>query len=105
MAEFETADDRRAIVVPSLRLEFRWAADRWTHAIDGVSESGLVRIVRAIEGDPDRDDPARVVSPAYQQLHFQSADGLAQALLVGQSGLHHFSAVFTLREGTEGVGV
>ncbi len=53
----------------------------------------------SIEGDPERDDPTRVISPAYQQLQFQT-DGpkIIQALLVGQSGPHHFSAVFAMEE-------
>ncbi len=40
----------------------------------------------------------RVVSPAYQQLQFQEDGRAVQALLVGQSGPHHFSAVFAVEE-------
>lgn len=103
MAEFETTDDRRAIVAPGLLLEFQWTGDRWAHAL-GIGPD-LARVARTVEGDPRRDDPARVVSPAYQQIQFQSGPEGAQALLVGQSGPHHFSAVFTVRDGPGEAGV
>ena len=103
--------DSRSISAESLRLAFRWTGHSWTHAIElKGSTSGRPRVLAvALEGDPERDDPARVVSPAYQQLHFQEAEGSSlQALVVGQSGPHHFSAVFTFEEregGTIAIGV
>lgn len=96
MLELVSEGDRRSIVTSSLRLEFRWSEDRWIHAIEPIPSSRP--IVRTIEGDLDSDDPTRVVSPAYQQLEFQERDAGLQALLVGQSGPHHFSAVFTVEE-------
>jgi hypothetical protein len=103
MVELETDGECRSIVTPTLRLAFRWVDDRWTHSIE-PGPSG-VPIARTIEGDPARDDPSRVVSPAYQQLEFQEGGGGMQALLVGQSGPHHFSAVFTVEESEGGTDI
>ena len=128
MLELVNDGDRRAIVAGRLRLAFDWTGDRWVHSLEvqkrdstasrviarsvegdssgplgpRLPDVSLLVIVRSVEGDPDRDEPSRVVSPAYQQLEFQG-DGLRlQALLVGQSGPHHFSAVFTVEERTPG---
>ena len=96
MMELVVDGDRRSIVTPNLRLALRWHEDRWLHAVEvGPSRTP---VAWPIEGDPERDDPARVVSPAYQQLEFQERGGGHQALLVGQSGPHHFSAVFTVKD-------
>ena len=97
-ARFEEDDDRKAIVLPDFRLDFRWLDDRWTHELRAVDVALWRSLARAVEGDAGRDDPARVVSPAYQQLHLQQDGPRAMALLVGQSGPHHFSAAFTVRE-------
>jgi hypothetical protein len=102
-AHLEEGDDRRAIVAAGLLLEFRWTGDRWSHAL-GIGPD-LVRVARTVEDDRGGDDPARVVSPAYQQLQCRRAPGGAQVLLVGQSGPHHFSAAFTVREIPGEVGV
>lgn len=102
MADFEEGEDRRAIVAPHLRLVFRRRDDRWTHAID-IRGSGPWRtLAEVIEWDSTRDDPTRVVSPVFQEVHFQrdGADGLA--LLVGQSGSHHFSASFRVLQDLDG---
>jgi hypothetical protein len=103
MVELETDGDCRSIVTPTLRLAFRWSEDRWIHAIE-PGRSG-VPIAWTIEGDPSRDDPSRVVSPAYQQLEFQERGRAIQALLVGQSGPHHFSAVFNVEESEGGTDI
>src|SRR5579864_3678266 len=99
--EFETADDLRAIVTPGLRLAFRWTGDRWTHALEGGPESGRSVLAQAVESN----DLSRVVSPAYQQFHSQRTPETIQAMLLGQAGPHHFSAVFTVRELPEGTDV
>ena len=94
------SDGAAAIVAPAFRLAFLWSVDRWTHALEvgDPLQSGVSAFERG-EGD----DPCRVVSPAYQQLHFQGGDGgPAQALLVGQSGRHHFSAVYSVEGGIDG---
>ncbi|WP_435006763.1 hypothetical protein P12x_004250 [Tundrisphaera lichenicola] len=103
MLELVSDGDRRSIVTASLRLGFRWSADRWIHAIELISPSRP--IAWTIEGDLDRDDPTRVVSPAYQQLEFQERGSGLQALLVGQSGPHHFSAVFSVEESPGGADI
>lgn len=98
---FEDADDGRAIVTPSLRLAFRWAGDRWAHALEAIGpgpDPRPILLARTLEGDAGSDHPARVLSPAYQQLHWRRVDDRAEAMLVGQSGPHHFSAVFSVLE-------
>ncbi len=92
--------DRRVIEAAGFRLVFRWIGDRWTHSLELDQAPSRRPIVRALEGDADRDreGPARVVSPAYQQLQFQESGNTLQALLVGQSGPHHFSSVFSVQE-------
>jgi hypothetical protein len=102
MAESETViaieegGDRPAIVTPRLRLTFQWTGDRWSHALEWP---GVV-VARSVESDPrrERDEPARVISPAYQQVGFQRNGARVQALLVGQAGAHHFAAAFTVKE-------
>ncbi len=97
MPEIDLAEDHQAIVAGAFRLVFRRAGDRWTHDLERRvrGEPAFATFARSFEGDPDRDDPEIVVSPAYQQITLQEAGpGTIQALLVGQSGPHHFSAVF-----------
>ncbi|MEO6811477.1 MAG: hypothetical protein ABI353_20385 [Isosphaeraceae bacterium] len=96
MIEIEETDQTRAIVTRDVRLRFYWNGDRWTHALEIGPERSV--FTESVEGDPARDDPARVVSPAYQELHFQTDGPKTMALLVGRSGPHHFSAVFTVQE-------
>lgn len=97
MVGIESSDDRHTFLTPFGRVEFFWRDDRWVHALTpGVRCDGLPR-VETVEGDPDRDNPARVVSPAYQQAHVETGpDGISRMLLVGQSGPHHFSAAFAI---------
>ena len=107
--KFVTGEDRQAIVAPGLRLTFRRTGHRWAHALaigvdDGEGEGdgeGEPRrfdgIAATVEGEPSRDNPARVVSPAYQDVQPHFADGHVCALLTGQSTPHHFSAVVTAR--------
>jgi hypothetical protein len=96
MIEIEETDETRTIVAQNVRLRFRWSGDRWSHAFEIGPESSV--FAESVEGNPDRDDQARVVSPTYQELHFQTDGPRAMALLVGRSGPHHFSAVFTVQE-------
>jgi hypothetical protein len=100
-----SADDRMAVDTPDLRLAFRWTGDRWTHALEVAAGPSAVVLARALEGDAGRDDPGRVVSPAYQQIHWQGDDDGVRAMLLGQSGAHHFSAVFSVSPSSEGVAV
>jgi hypothetical protein len=97
---FEADEGRRALRSPDLRLTFRWSGDRWTHALElrpGAAGAWL-KIATAIEGDPARDDPARVVSPAYQDIEPHPFEDGTRCLLTGLAGPHHFSSVVTLRE-------
>jgi len=106
MAAFEERGDRRSIVCDDFTLDFERVNDRWTHAI-ALTLLGLPHtIARSVEWDDRRDDPSRVISPVFQELHFQTdVSGIHQALLVGMSGNHHFSAVFSFGESTEGVAI
>jgi hypothetical protein len=106
MTPIEATDLQHAIEARGLRMRFFWRQDRWVHELDIGGEGAWSCLVRTIEGDPDRDDPGRVVSPTYQQFHLTSdGAGTNRALLVGQSGPHHFSAVFTVAEGPGGATV
>ena len=98
MARIVQNDDTFTIDSPPLQLVFTRAGDRWSHAVELAGE----RIASGVEFDPDRDDPDRPVSPAYQQLIGQELPGIAQALLVGQWGHHHGSAVFSVLEAGPG---
>jgi hypothetical protein len=87
----EESEDVRSIVTPDLRLRFRRAGDRWTHAID-IRPGPWQTAADAVEWLAD--DPSQVPGPTYQELHFQrDRDGVV-ALAVGQAGSHHFSASF-----------
>jgi hypothetical protein len=96
--------DSRSIAAGSLRLAFRWTGHSWLHAVEHLDRDESIPRVLALsrEGDVARDDPRRVVSPAYQQIHFQGEGPVVQALLVGQSGPHHVSAVFDFEEHARG---
>ena len=102
MPELVIDGDRRMIVAGAFRLAFTWTGDRWTHALEhlGQGASAHRTLALSFEGDADRDDLERVVSPAYQDLQFQESEAGVMALLVGQSGPHHFSAVFEVSEPT-----
>jgi hypothetical protein len=105
MTEPGTTDSRWWVVAPGLRLEFSWTGDRWTHALWLGPVARTVCAARAVEADPDPDDPARVVSPAYQEVEFERGVDRMGALLLGQAGPHHFSAVFAVWEGPSEVGI
>lgn len=100
--ELESSDDRRAIVTPSLRLVFFWTGDRWRHQVE---LGDLGPLVASVEILGDHRDHARVLSPAYQQFHWEHRGRSVHAMLLGQSGPHHFSAVFTVCEMAEGAEV
>lgn len=87
-------EGRRTLAAGGLAVEFRRLADRWTHAIlvDGLPLAAATEV--------DGPDETRVVSPTYQEIQLQGDD---TALLMGQSGPHHFSAVFRLIETQGGV--
>jgi hypothetical protein len=99
MVQTLRTDDACTIEAPPVRLVFRWVGDRWAHSI----QAGADTLATSEEWDALRGDPARVVSPAFQQLSHQAAREGEQALLVGQWGPHHFSGVFTVTAGRTGV--
>ena len=103
MPEFDVDGETKAIRVGKFRLAFVWSNDRWEHRLEQGDPGSI--LAASLESDPNRDDPARVVSPAYQQLQFQRIGSTYQALLVGQSGPHHFSAVFGLEAQGTGVSI
>lgn len=98
MPGLESTDDTRRIAVRGLTLEFRWTGDRWAHELILDPKRAASRVVRSFELTPDHVQPERVVSPSYQDLHLHDGEGPPRFLLVGQSGPHHFSAVFTVLE-------
>jgi hypothetical protein len=98
MAEFENGADTRSIMTPSFRLVFSWTGDRWAHELRCGGDAGWYRLAGSVEASPKHGDRASAPSPAYQQIDLQHGRSGPQALLVGQSGPHHYSAVFTVRE-------
>lgn len=98
----EESDDERRMVAPTLAIRFRWTGDRWAHDLEIGTEVQRVRLARSFEESPDQGDPIRVVSPTYQELQVRQDGDNAQALLVGRSGPHHYSAVVHLRVGADG---
>jgi hypothetical protein len=102
MTDFEEGQDERAIVAPHLRVVFRRAGNRWTHTVDIRGPGPWSTLAEAVEWDPTRADPTRVVSPVFQEVHFQRDGEDALALLVGQSGSHHFSASFRVLQDLDG---
>ncbi|MEW4567263.1 hypothetical protein AB1L88_05290 [Tautonia sp. JC769] len=98
MLKLDESDERRAILAPGFRLSFTWTGDRWAHSLDVAHDAQFRQIATSLEGEADE---GRIVSPALQQLQFQQAHEhpeILQALLVGLSGAHHFSVVFTVQE-------
>jgi hypothetical protein len=89
--------DRTDMGASGLRVAFVRSGCLWTHSIILALEDGL-EIARAVDGDPQRDQPSRVVSPAYQdvQRHDTAIAGSLCLLLTGTLLRHHFSAVVSL---------
>jgi len=85
------------MIGPGMRIGFARASDRWTHALTLPDHSGN-ELVRVVESQPDRDDPVRVVSPLYQEVHRHELRG-GPGLCLLMTGLwfdHHFSAAVSL---------
>jgi hypothetical protein len=99
----DRTDERITLSRPSSdwTIRFNRAGDRWTHALwFGSSDHEPTEIVSAMESQADRDDPGRIVSPVYQELHrhepaYNQTDGIC-LLLTGNFFQHHFSAVISL---------
>ncbi|HWE36286.1 MAG TPA: hypothetical protein VG406_06910 [Isosphaeraceae bacterium] len=105
MADNDPNDVRWQVRAPGLVVEFHRLGDRWTHDV-AVGPRGAPAVVAvAVEADAERDGPTRVVSPTYQELDFERGADRVGALLLGQAGPHHFSAVFAVWEDPGQVGV
>ena len=88
------SDDRAVMSAPGFQVTFVRTGARWTHRL----EFDGIEVVLAEENDSDRDDPARVVSPVYQEVQHHKLlnwPGLC-GLLTGQLAQHHFSAAVKL---------
>ena len=102
----EETPDRLVIRGAGGRLTFARQGDRWTHHLAfgerSLQTSAQVSpdLVLAIETDTERDDPARVVSPVYQEIHRHELAGDPVGgqcvLLTGHLHQHHFSAAVRL---------
>jgi hypothetical protein len=111
-AEFSLvqADDRFLIIGPGWSFRFDQVDGRWTHALAfGLSDQEETTIACTVESHPERDDPTRVVSPVYQEIHYHEVTG-AQArglcfLLTGRLFQHHFSAAVSLSRAPESPGL
>lgn len=93
-------EDVRSIVADQFRLSFHWTEDRWRHTIGFETGTDLAPIIFSQEAGSDS-STSPLLSPALQELHVQQdpgESGTIQALLVGKSGAHHFSAVFSVKE-------
>jgi hypothetical protein len=114
MFTWEQTDDRVLIRGPGARITFERTGDRWTHRLafgdKGPGSEGEQRtdLVAAVEGEPGRDDPARVVSPVFQEVHRHefAGDQLRGVclLLTGHAFQHHFSAAVSLFRDPEAPG-
>jgi hypothetical protein len=93
-ARIVQTDEAITVTARGLCLAFRNDGRRWSHTLDLDGR----RVAWSLEWDPDRDDPAFVPSPAYQQSHVHQGDRGPQIMLVGQWGPRHGSAVFTVVE-------
>jgi hypothetical protein len=103
MLEIEVSSGHEAIIAPCLQLRFEWREDHWKHEMVSTGLSAAIPRVWSLDGGFERDS-TRVGGPVYQQLHVRpDPSGVVRALLVGQSGPHHFSAAFTIEETTDGV--
>ena len=99
---WEQTEDRADMCGPGLRVAFARPGAVWTHSLIVPDEEEL-EVARAVETDPERDDPGRVVSPVYQDIQrHQSAPGSGLCLLLtGTLSKHHFSAVISLGRDTD----
>ncbi len=95
---WQESDDRIVMSAGDLSVVFDRTGDRWTHRLE-LGRPVFYGDVRAVESDAERDSPARVMSPVYQEIHRHDLAGQTGlcCLLTGLMFQHHFSAVVTLR--------
>ena len=104
MPDFQFVCDHGAeecvISGPGARITFVRSGDRWTHdlnlGVDSAASDVSQTIASTVETPSDHDDPTRIISPVYQELHRHefSGDKLRGIclLLTGRLFQHHFSA-------------
>jgi hypothetical protein len=100
----DESDDRVVIQGADARMTFARLGDRWIHHLSfgrlDQHDDEPTELISTEESDPRGDDPARVVSPVYQELHrheFASDfDRGVCLLLTGRQFHHHFSAAVTI---------
>ena len=101
MAQIHESEEVVTLDEGPLRLLFRWDERRWSHEVWVEGDM----LASTLEWEEGRDDPSRVLSPAFQHLNAGMTGSGARALLVGQWGKHHGSAVFEIRRKGEDVEV
>jgi hypothetical protein len=101
--DLDQADDRLVIAARGLALTLWRHGARWEHAL--TAGGGVPAVAASLEDDAARDQPARVLSPVYQEVQRHPADDAVVFLLTGQSGPHHFSAVLSARSQRGGLTV
>ena len=100
---YESTSAAEAIRTSCFELRFWYHENHWRHEI--ISGGATASIPRIVPVGPlvDEFDHGRVVNPTYQQIHLdRDRQGGVRAMLVGQSGPHHFSAVFLVTESEGG---
>lgn len=114
--ECEESDDRVVVRGPEARMTFLRLGDRWIHHLSfgrlqsnaPNADADAEELASTEESDPRQDDPARVVSPVYQELHRHTFAGDAGRgvclLLTGKLFHHHFSAVVTIADDPDRAG-
>jgi hypothetical protein len=92
---WEETDERADMIGPGLGVGFVRTGDRWSHAL---TIPGGIEVARVVESQTDSDNPARIISPVYQELQKHEPPGGAGLWLL-MTGLwfdHHFSAAVSL---------
>jgi hypothetical protein len=101
----DASDDKIIVASPELQVTFTKSGNSWTHRVE-LAGATLVEVARVLESDPERNDPMRIVSPVYQEIHRHDASPKEGCclLLTGRLFQHHFSAVFRLHapDGAQG---
>ena len=103
MPEIEISSGHQAIITSCFQFRFEWMSDRWKQEVVSLGSCASIPRIWSLEGVHSPDDPTRVSGPIYQQIDVQhESDGVVRALLVGQSGPHHFSAAVSVEEKPDG---
>jgi hypothetical protein len=100
--------DHLSIEAEGLALRFDRSEGPWSHAIAVATDrdGSFEPVATSLVWDAERDDSVRVAAPVFQELQLKAdPDGNPQTLLLGMSGRHHFSGVFTVSRRDGGVGV